>query len=91
MISERHIGYTMLFLVGSFFIGAAMQPKTDNCALNETQIRRLWVAAIIPARGDDTARARIAAELVKASEEQCRELRDAKPSPLPANLQNLIK
>lgn len=87
----KQIGWVFFILIVAFFTYAGMQPPVDSCASIESQIRQMWVAAIVPAHGDEAVRVRIAADLVKSAEQLCREFRDAKPTQLPTELQNLIK
>lgn len=60
----------------------------DSCASSEQQVRDMWVAAY---RYPEPERTRVAADMIKLAEKVCREQRDAKPTPLPSELQKLAR
>jgi len=66
------------------------KPPRDECALTETQIRQLWNGSLLNSR-DEAERLRITQSLIHAAESICRDAAEAKPAPLPAELQDLAR
>lgn len=70
----------------------------DSCKASEADVRQFWVIAagmhakkMPDGRRDEADATRIAADLVRQSENLCRERRDARPTLLPAELQRLVR
>lgn len=70
--------------------GSSSSEPYDSCRLTEPQIRQLWVAASTRSQ-DEAERTRIAAEAARQAESLCRSGRDARPTPLPAELQHMVR
>ena len=87
-----------IFVIALIFIvisqlggGSPTAPiRDDSCKLSESQVRQLWASASLHTR-DEAERTRIAEQLVQATENICRSGRDAKPTPLPPELQKHVR
>lgn len=71
-------------------IAAGSNDRRDSCKTSEKGVREFWVSAAMHSR-NEAEQIRIAADLVRQAENLCREWRDARPTPLPPELQKLVK
>lgn len=69
---------------------ASYSEPYDPCRLSEDRVRKLWVTAALSGR-DETERTRVAADLVRQSENLCRENYNQPIVPLPPELQRLVR
>lgn len=66
------------------------QPYDSCSGASEAEVRKMWVV-VKGTQPSGTDATRMTADLLRQAEELCREFRDAKPTPLPPELKELVR